>query len=320
MRKWICGALALCLAAMAGCGGMRIKADEEWNQVELIESETGPAGEDDPAIADETGPAAEAEMTDELVPSDEVWDDETDDETAYGELATAEFSNPLVNTELEEDQVIVWNDAALEAAMRQVTGIESGTIMLGDLWGIVELDLSGQGIVDISALSGLSNLLWLDLHDNDITDVSALGSLSVLSSVDLSGNGIADLTPLSGLSCLTELNLSGNCVEDIRPLADMTHLSWLNLSGNAVEDVSALSGLHELMELNLSGNPVTELTPLSGLELLCSLNLSDTAVTDVTPLAAISELEILELTGTEVSSEDAERLKESVLWLEVITD
>ena len=96
-----------------------------------------------------------------------------------------------------EDHVMDWQDANLEAAIRKITGIQTGDIMLSDVWEITELDLYGQDISNIDALSGLRNLQELDLGSNDISDISALSGLTNLTYLWLNNNNISDYSPVS---------------------------------------------------------------------------------------------------------------------------
>lgn len=69
--------------------------------------------------------------------------------------------------------------------------------------------LSGLGITDISALSGLTNVKLLDLSDNNISDFTALYGLQTLAELDVSGNSITS-------EQLTELEQSlPNCLVNV---------------------------------------------------------------------------------------------------------
>ena len=112
-------------------------------------------------------------------------------------------------------------------------------------------------IVDISPLSGLTNLTWLDLMGNQIVDISPLSGLTNLTWLDLSYNRIVDISPLSGLTNLTELDLSYNRIVDISPLSGLTNLTWLDLMGNQIGNISPLianSGLASGDSVDLRNN------------------------------------------------------------------
>ena len=72
------------------------------------------------------------------------------------------------------------------------------------------MDLSGNGITDLSPLWGLTMIKDLNLADNRISDIDSLCSLHNLRSVDLSNNSIVDLSPLFELEELEYVDLTGN--------------------------------------------------------------------------------------------------------------
>ena len=140
-----------------------------------------------------------------------------------------------------EDYVMDWQDENLEAAMREVTGIRAGNIMLSDVWEITCLDIRDREISDISALSGLTNLANLELGSNNISDISALSGLTNLTYLGLWDNNISDISALNGLTNLTNLNLEDNNISDISALSGLMNLQYLHLSGNNISDYSPVS-------------------------------------------------------------------------------
>ena len=91
--------------------------------------------------------------------------------------------------------------------------------LLSTLTKLIDLDLSGNRIGDVSPLSTLVDLTRLDLGFNlFIKDVSPLGGLTMLETLVLNINQITDITPLSGLVNLRRLDLGTNFVADLGPL------------------------------------------------------------------------------------------------------
>ncbi|MCK5245318.1 leucine-rich repeat domain-containing protein, partial [Candidatus Bipolaricaulota bacterium] len=82
--------------------------------------------------------------------------------------------------------------------------------------------LNENEIVDISALSGLTDLDLLGLGGNQIVDISALSGLINLAELDLSHNQIVDISALSGLTNLDSLGLGSNQIVGIAPLVNNT--------------------------------------------------------------------------------------------------
>ena len=193
--------------------------------------------------------------------------------------------------------------------IRDLTGLELAT-------SLTSLDLgtelvSGVGYVnsnhisDFSPLSGLTNLRTLDLGGNSISDLSALsGAISGLPNLErlyLDNNSISDLTPLSGLTNLARLDLDKNSISDPSPLSGLANLEWLDLDTNSISDISALSGLTNLARLDLSGNSISDIPVLSGLTRLRSLLLSVNNISDISVLSGLTNLRSLFLSSNSIS-------------------
>lgn len=96
--------------------------------------------------------------------------------------------------------------------------IDMANYDITDLYGIeycrqvVFLNLSGNGIVDISDLKGLSLIEELYLSDNEIGYIDAVSNLIKLRVIDISNNAVDDLSPLFELPDLEYVNVVGNPV------------------------------------------------------------------------------------------------------------
>ena len=84
------------------------------------------------------------------------------------------------------------------------------------------LELRGNKIVDISALSG-TNLTLLEIQHNEIVDISVLSGQTFLAWLRLDGNKITDITALRGLTSLAYVEFRYNSdLANIQPLLDNT--------------------------------------------------------------------------------------------------
>lgn len=204
-----------------------------------------------------------------------------------------------------EDHAMDWNDVALEAAMREITGIADSPVMLSKVWEITKLDLKSKGIGNISALAELKNLADLDLGYNEISDISALAWLTKLKHLDLAANNISDIRALSELTNLTNLDLWGNSISDISALEKLTNLTYLNLDGEKLSDISVLAGLTNLTDLYLWDYKFSDISALSGLTNLRTLKLthdmdigsgklSDVSRSDISDISMLERLTKLE--------------------------
>lgn len=142
---------------------------------------------------------------------------------------------------------------------------------------VTELNLSGMGLQNISALSSCKQLEKLDISGNSISDLSPLMDLPRLRWLNASNNAISDLRPLMGISSLNFLNVSGNYFSSTVPLGNMSNLTELHISDNMLSDLSGVGKLVGLQTLGMSNCGIREemLGPLYNLTALRSMNLEN---------------------------------------------
>ena len=224
----------------------------------------------------------------------------TPDESTQAPTATTPA--PTAATPAPND-VIVFDDDALETYVRAAIGKPEGDITVADAQAVTELELSQMGvdknqpyIHNLTALKYFTNLTYLGLgyavqNAEDPTapvDISPLAGLTKLESLQMGGLVIDDLSAVANLKSLISLTVfNGEQALDLTPLAGLTGLEALTLRNNEITDISALKGLTNLRYLDLEGNQITDVTPLAGLTNMNRLFLSNNPVTDFTPLAEI---------------------------------
>ena len=229
------------------------------------------------------------------------------------------------NASTGDSSITTFQDSKLEKLIRDKVGKPTGTLSYSDLKGITSLNLSNEGITDISGLENCVNLKSLDLSYNQIEKVNPLLKLYDIKDLNLSHNKISDVSYLSNLTSLEQLNLSDNNISDLSHsrentkddddsdydktsdsvFKNMTHLAFLDLSNSIVKyisrnsinssDLDELEYLIRLTSLNLKGTSVGSLTNLKELETLTTLNLSDTSVSNLDPLKELTDLTYLDL-------------------------
>lgn len=213
-------------------------------------------------------------------------------------------------------EAVTLNDAAIEAAIRDILGVGADTVLYtNNLWTITEFtvpakaaDLSDLGYLiylesltinkltvnTLDFLSGMTALKELRLTGCRISaDVSAIGALPNLQKLTLSDCGLTSISGLSGSQSLLQLDLSGNIISNLSPLSEMTMLQAVDLSENAVTDLSALSGLTQLTSLNLAGNAVASVAPLASCANLTTLDVSNNTLTSLSGIGTLTKLEKL---------------------------
>ena len=158
--------------------------------------------------------------------------------------------------------------------------------------------------VDLSPLSGLTNLTQLDLYGT-ISDLEPLSGLTKLTQLQLWGRvQTEDFSALAGLTKLERLNISVSGTNSTAGLENLTELRDLSISDSSnsgytfyVSDLSFLSGLTKLQTLDFAASG---LASLKGMENLTDLREatfygSDATYTDVDPLANLTKLQRLRL-------------------------
>ena len=158
---------------------------------------------------------------------------------------------------------------------------------------VTELDLSGQGLRDLSALAACQDLERLNLSGNEISDLQPLMNLRHLRALDISGNSISDLRPLIGLSSLIKLDASDNLISDTTALGEVKSLEDLNLSGNRISEFSGLGKLTNLKTANLRSTGISDsaLPELNTMKSLQTLDLQDnTGLSDKAVCALKAEI------------------------------
>lgn len=129
----------------------------------------------------------------------------------------------------------------IEAVRALMYGNLPGEFLPKDLYHLDgELNLSEEGICDLSGLEFCINVTELILSRNNISNLSDISGLTQLVSLDLSRNDISYVDDLSSLTSLINLDLSFNAIEDVSPLLSLGELKYLNLIGNPIKSARSL--------------------------------------------------------------------------------
>ena len=196
-----------------------------------------------------------------------------------------------------------------------VSGIELLNAARRGALKLERLDLSDQGLTDLTPFWGLSDLERLQLRDNAVSDLSALSGLTDLNCLDLSNNRITDIWPLASLVNLTCLDLSHNGIEDLAALAGLVNLRRLDLSNNRIVDLSALAGLERLEVVRLDGNAIDDVWAVSQLRAPANLGLSRNRIADIGLLTGIGSLQRLDISHNRIADIGVLGSLSGLVWL-----
>lgn len=174
--------------------------------------------------------------------------------------------------------------------------------IVASLQNLHSLTLSDCGLATISGLSGAPHLTHLDISGNTIRNLEALSSIPTLQQLHMEHNALTSLSAISGLTNLTELDVSYNSLTDISPISTCIRLQSLDVSGNQLTDLDAVSALVCLTELHADYNQLTDVAVLSDITSLIKLSISNNSIVDISALAALTGLEQFDFSYNEVTT------------------
>lgn len=223
----------------------------------------------------------------------------------------------LTNTATED--VASWvPDTALRVALQAALG-KGVPLTKENVATITQLNLTYDGITNLSGLEFATNLRALDLTGNTITDITPLQHLHNLTDVSLRMNKatvMPDLTPLAGtpvkslnlvaddygtqpdkmaglaqLTSLEELEMQNNDLATVPPVTNLPKLSYLGIAGNKLTSVQSLAGMHQLTALKVGSNQLTDYTPIASLTNLTTLSIGNNRSNDISMLHSLVNLQ-----------------------------
>jgi hypothetical protein len=188
------------------------------------------------------------------------------DSRAVGYTGSAQGMKTVAYT-LTAPSGVVFADANLEAAVRGIVGIPTGTIPVSAVTPITSLDVSNLGITDLTGLQHFTSLTELIANYNGITSVAPISGLTGLTNLQLAVNELSgSLEPFAGLPNLVVLQVAVNQLTgDLSPLASLTALQALSVGDNQLAGtLEPLSSLTSLIGLYGPNNQFTgSLDPLA---------------------------------------------------------
>jgi Leucine-rich repeat (LRR) protein len=210
----------------------------------------------------------------------------------------------------------------IRQAIAKQLGKEPSELTEADYELITQLNLSFQGISNISLLAKFRSISFISMRQNQISDISPIRELTEINHLDFSFNKINDISMLSNMTNITELLLIDNQINDISVINNMIAIKYLYLNNNQISDFSPISKLKKLKvlflansrisdisflkslkkieSLSLEGNKIEDLSALMNLQLLQELYLSNNNIVDIDPLTNLNNLFFLNLNSNKV--------------------
>ncbi|TPX74959.1 hypothetical protein CcCBS67573_g03764 [Chytriomyces confervae] len=163
------------------------------------------------------------------------------------------------------------------------------------------LEIHGKPIENIDVLETYLHLRYIDLSENGIVDISALASLEYLLSVDFHANKIKRIpASLDKRKYLQQANFAKNMIESI-DIIDWPMLAWLNMNENKLSAVN-LQEFEELLHLEARGNKITTTRGINSRKLE-KLYLAGNQISTI-ELEEKANLQILHLRDNKITSLD----------------
>ena len=227
---------------------------------------------------------------------------------------------------------VQFTDNVVEAAIREIIGIPTATILSNQLWEITEFTVP-EGAASLEDLRKLPNLTTLHISDANLSSLSFLTSLLKLETLEvrncnflneemaniavlpalqkltLASCNLSSIDALSNASALRELDLSGNTLRNLEPLKTMPSITRLSLQHNAINDLGVVGSLDELVYLDVSYNDIRSLDPLEECLKLTELAANNNNIDDLEGLEDLKELQSLSLNDNDL--EDISSLTEN---------
>ena len=157
------------------------------------------------------------------------------------------------------DAAVEIPDAALEAILREATGVYDRPLTQQDMCNICKLVVSDDAMWrDVSDIWPLRYCLNLEGLIINVSQVEALDGLSMLNKLSVLAVNDSRVTNIEALRPLADqllvLELRGNQLEDIATIAEMVNLESLDLRWNMIQDFSPIYGLTRLGKLMINFN------------------------------------------------------------------
>jgi hypothetical protein len=161
--------------------------------------------------------------------------------------------------------------------------------------GINTLYATGNNLVTVPEIAGLSTLKYIHLTNNSITSLPSLNSLTNLVYLICSNNQLKKLPSLNNNTQLKQLIAFNNDLDSLPSLNTLTNLRKIDVGGNNLKVLPDLSNQPLLEELLCWENQLTTLPDLNLYPYLIRLNAGTNKLTQVPDVSLNKRLRILSL-------------------------
>ncbi|CAL6075445.1 Conserved_hypothetical protein [Hexamita inflata] len=157
-----------------------------------------------------------------------------------------------------QDKSGLQHSPKLERLTLSETGTSDLRTIPHQLFGLKDLSLSFNNILEISYLSNFVDLQSLNLgYNKQLSNIGPLQFCTQLTKLRIQKTSITDLWPLQFMKILNTLEMYLTQVVDLHPLQYLYKLEYISAHDACITDVSPLSKLTQLKTVFLSDNKIT---------------------------------------------------------------
>lgn len=121
---------------------------------------------------------------------------------------------------------------------------------------LTSLNLTNNGIEDISVIFPKPELKYLYIGGNKFKDLSLLSQCPLLEVLTIWENPVKNLEPLQFLTNLTSIYCQDTLIEDMNFILPLKNLNYLNATGCSITNIDILLKSDSLNIINLSSNKI----------------------------------------------------------------
>lgn len=213
--------------------------------------------------------------------------------------------------ELDPSTVAEFSDPTLEAAARLYTGITEGDITVGDLKGLTELYIYGDGICSFVP------------YANDIKVASVASDTAIVNDPQGYEHSVArgSVKDLSDLAYFTDLKILHLEFQTLNSLATLPAcgIETLNLDSCRLASLEGIGNLPNLTSLSADSNPISDLGDLNKCLELKSISAIGSSCTDFNVFKPLLKIESIAFSNCTLGSV-AQALDHSSLKSVTLTD
>lgn len=157
------------------------------------------------------------------------------------------------------DPVVTLLENALETTARG-THLSNAGLMLEQEWRRKAefVDLKCLGLIDIGSFTGFTRLRCLNLSGNQLTSLTAISSCLALEELAVEDNRLTSLEGVSALSALRRLDAGSNQIANAMDIKHLSRLTQVSLADNCMYELDTFAFMHSMMELYLSNNAIEQ--------------------------------------------------------------